>query len=571
MASEIHVSTAHPDGVRTIREAWERAAAAASDTTILLHDPMYQLRETLVLDQSRIPAGRTIRFSAAPSSRPVISGGREIELRGEMEAMWRLEAPPPPVRDLWIAGHRAERMRSDDLRTFLPDLDTRPDGFWTSSPGPAAWPDPTGVEMGFLVEWSHMIVGVDSVRPEEGGSRIIMRQPELDLCRRKEGVRAGRPSILENTGPPAVPGQWWLDAARGEILYLPRETDDPAGSGFVAPVLEVLLEIRGSTAPHGRIELSGLTFSHTGWNRPSTDGHVDLQANFTLRDDHLHERDGHITNIHNECRRSPAGVVLDSAREVRFESCTFAHLGGAGIDILRGSRDVEISGCELYDIAGSGIQVGGVDRLDHHPDSEDQIVERVVVEDCRIHDIGAEYYGSVGVFTGYVRNTRISHNEIFDLPYSGVHLGWGWGEEDPGGNKNMTNSAAYHQPMYFDTPTPARDNLVEANHIHHVMQRMNDGGGIYTLSDQPGTAIRSNAVHDSIGKPGGIYLDEGSAHIEVVGNLVYYVAKPLNFNNRGGDRIATCGVSGNTVDRRPSQEGFPRRILEQAGPRQVRI
>ncbi len=96
------------------------------------------------------------------------------------------------------------------------------------------------------------------------------------------------------------------------------------------------------------------------------------------------------------------------------------------------------------------------------------------------------------------------------------------------------------------------------------MQVLNDGGGIYTLGNQPGTVIRNNHIHDNMGReagnrgrgvPGGIYLDEGSGFIEVTGNLVYNVTRPMNYNNRAQNRIATCREHDNFFGVRPG--GLP--------------
>ena len=76
-------------------------------------------------------------------------------------------------------------------------------------------------------------------------------------------------------------------------------------------------------------------------------------------------------------------------------------------------------------------------------------------------------------------------------------------------------------PWRYDTPTAAKDNVIEGNHVHHVMLRLMDGGGIYTLvGGMPGTVIRDNRVHDATGWPGGICLDEGSADIEVAQDAI---------------------------------------------------
>ncbi len=39
---------------------------------------------------------------------------------------------------------------------------------------------------------------------------------------------------------------------------------------------------------------------------------------------------------------------------------------GSGLDLEFGSRDNTVAGCVFRDISGSGVQIGGVERVDHH-------------------------------------------------------------------------------------------------------------------------------------------------------------------------------------------------------------
>ena len=66
------------------------------------------------------------------------------------------------------------------------------------------------------------------------------------------------------------------------------------------------------------------------------------------------------------------------------------------------------------------------------------------------------------------------------------------------------------------------------------------------------------------------YLDEGSGFIEVTGNVVYNVARAINFNNRAQDRIDTCHVHDNFFDIDPGDRQLPaaaRQVMAEAGPR----
>jgi len=138
---------------------------------------------------------------------------------------------------------------------------------------------------------------------------------------------------------------------------------------------------------------------------------------------------------------------------------------------------------------------------------------------------GEQFFGAVGIWVGIARDIRIAHNEIADLPYTGVSLGW----------------------MWSPAPTPAKNNVVEYNHIHHVMQMLSDGGGIYTLGRQPGSALAHNHIHDVPVNAGraesnGMFLDEGTDSFEIAGNLIYGAARsPLRFH-RARDNVVRDNV-----------------------------
>lgn len=131
-------------------------------------------------------------------------------------------------------------------------------------------------------------------------------------------------------------------------------------------------------------------------------------------------------------------------------------------------------------------------------------------------------------FEGIVANTRIANNEVREMPYTGVSLGWRW---DP-------------------KPTPCRANAVERNHIHHVMQLLSDGGGIYTLGLQPGSFLRENWIHDIPRNAGraesnGMFLDQGTMDFTIEKNVIHGLPRaPLRFHmaitNTVRDNVLAC-------------------------------
>ena len=433
------------------------------------------------------------------------------------------------------------------------------EGYRTTAVDMANWRNVGDIEFCYVVVWAHTRCKVQSIKRQGDHAVVAMLQPYFTHARTKEGVQVGLPHYVENALELLdEPGEWYLDRPAKTVYYMPRPGEDMAKVEVLAPAVEKLVELRGALdQPVEHIRFEGIAFRHGSWLRPSKIGHCDVQANFIVDSDRKDSftRPGGFENVHSENLKSPANVVCHAAKSIRFDRCTFNQLGGAGLDIEFGSQDNVVSGCHFYDISGSAVQIGDVLKDDHHPDDPRKIVKNNSVVNCYIHDCAVDYLGGVGVFGGYTEGTVIAHNEICRMPYSGMSLGWGWGEEDAGGG-------GYQQPFFYDKPTPAKNNRIECNHIHYVMQPMQDGGAIYTLGNQPGTVIRGNHVHDNVWGPGGIYLDEGSGFIEITGNLVYNVGTPMTYNNGNQNRRATCKEHDNFFGVNP-KEAKP--ISEKAG------
>ncbi|MEP6676507.1 MAG: hypothetical protein ABJA78_15205, partial [Ferruginibacter sp.] len=135
---------------------------------------------------------------------------------------------------------------------------------------------------------------------------------------------------------------------------------------------------------------------------------------------------------------------------------------------------------------------------------EREICSNTHIIDNLVTDVTNEDWGCVGISAGYVRNINIEYNEVNEVSYSGICVGWGWTK----------------------TINAMRNNRIYANRVNHYAKHMYDVGGLYTLSAQPGTVISDNYI-DSIYKapyahdPNHwfyFYLDEGSAYISIKNN-----------------------------------------------------
>lgn len=550
----------------------ERARAAVrnknknmpGDILVFLRGGVYPLERTLAFEaRDSGTHGHNVVYSSYPGERATISGGKRLSTgwKRDSKGRWKVKVDIDNFRQLYVNGIRARRIRRKAPRGLeLWDIH----GYRTRNAGMARWRNQNDIE--FHYESSRSFcntrckLGGITRSKQRGYYDVWMWKPYFFLARTKDGMRVSYPSHVENVFEfPFRPGEWYLDRASDTVYYKPKRGEDMATAEVIVPALQTIVALRGTPDnPVHNIQFKHIEFAHGTWLEPSENGFVDVQANFRMSPDLSLLVGDSIKLLHGECLKSPSNIVCHAGKRIRFEGCAFTKLGGAGLDLECGAQDNVVIGCEFYDISGTAIQVGDVLQNDHHPQDPRFIVKNNRLINNYIHDVAVEYKGGLGIFVGYTNGTVVANNEICNLPYSGVSVGWGWGETDAGGG-------ARDQPSRFDKPTAARNNRIEHNHIHHVMLELCDGGGIYTLGNMPGTIIKGNHIHDNRGFFGGIYLDEGSGYIEIIGNVVHDVVKPMNYNNIAQNRNMTCNEHGNYFSSKHSHAKRPKAILRNAG------
>ena len=194
----------------------------------------------------------------------------------------------------------------------------------------------------------------------------------------------------------------------------------------------------------------------------------------------------------------PSNVRFSNSSGVALVGCVFSSLGAGALQFTGGGQDHLVSGCSFSDISGAAIQLGDYDTAGI-VDAELQIRNNNI-EDNFITNVAAEFRGACGIQVGYSAYTTIKHNTLSDLPYSGISIGWGWGTSDP---------------------SYAEFNVVAGNEVSDFKLVLEDGGGIYALSAQPGSVISRNWLYNmGKGAGGGAYYpDEGSAYWKVEENV----------------------------------------------------
>jgi hypothetical protein len=192
----------------------------------------------------------------------------------------------------------------------------------------------------------------------------------------------------------------------------------------------------------------------------------------------------------------PAAVQFVAARSVRFTRCSFMRLGSGGLLFSEGSRDNVVEACHFRDISGSAVTFGGIQDGDQADAS--QHTRNNVLRGSLVERTGVEYAGTAAITVGWAQDTVIEHCLIREVPYSGISLGWGWGQES-----------------YM------KNNSVRFTEVDRAMcGRMVDGGAVYTLGPQLGSSLHNNWLHGQCNGFGLLYHDSGSQGFDDHNNVL---------------------------------------------------
>jgi len=544
--------------------------------------------------------------------------------------IWKATAPSGFVtRQLYVDGKLATRARSASISrsnmTFVSDG-------WTFTSSSLGYlnnlANPARAELNIIGSWTNRYSPIQSVK----SNAVTMAQPAWDqntwgYDTVQSPYRQG-PIYAENDLTLLdQPGEWYQDVTAGALYYIPTAGQDLTKVDVELPQLEYLLSV-GAACPGGvpsggacvapptsnptqavayappaggdpyaqpahDIVFSGLTFSHTSWLQPNKDGFADQQTGGYLVGPRSNFPGGGQPPLFEAARphwlQMPAAVQVSAAKNISFVRDRFVALGqvalGIGNDasahasgVGLGANGVNVTGCVFSQVAGGGIVIGGIQAWSHHPCGDkvcaatdagaNLINQDMTVKDNLVHDVGIDYRDFAAIMFTYAANVVVSHNEIYNVPYSALNSGLGWGTNDAGGNNEYktrsTGNLYQYQPLY-GSATTAKNNTISANYVHLAMLQMNDGGCHYNLGFQPGTVVTQNYCE---GKGSGLsgtywgdYNDEGSAYItetkNVYANFGAYVTANANASNNTGHITFTnnwgssaspgLGGTGNTV------------------------
>lgn len=497
--------------LRQARE-WRRLGSSNAEggISIIMSGGVYRLYKPLFIrpEDSGTANSPTI-IRSADGERAVISGGIEVKgwrkgcddprLPAEVRSkVWVADAPMDgnrivETRQLWADGHKAMRASQ-----FAYGIMERMKAFNTDDES-ITIPTPKTdlsrarqLEMTVHQRWAIAILRVKEMKDLGNGlTKVWFHQPESQIEFAHpwpqpviDGDKGSSSFCLTNAAELLdEPGEWFQDYPSGRIYYYPEDGKDPNRMDITVPLLETLMNIGGTRERHvSNIRFENIAFEHSAWRRPLHEGHVTLQGGFRFIDGYKLAEPGlpHKAELENQAwiARPEAAVTAQFADSIGFSSCTFSHIGATAVDLAYAVSSSDISSCVFTDIGGTAIMAGwfGEQGFETHipykPAIDSDMCNRLTIERNTITDAANEDWGCGAVSAGYVRDTDISGNTISHVNYSGICVGWGWTAHESG----------------------MRNNRITDNSISDYARQLYDVGGIYVMSNQPGSVISGNTI-----------------------------------------------------------------------------
>ena len=463
----------------------------------------------------------------------VITGGVQIKGWRKQGKLWMADVPewngrPLEFRQIWVNGRKAVRAR--DVADFeqmwrIRGMDKEKEELYVPAAAIRKVLHARQVEMVLHEMWCVANLRVKDIKVQGDSAAITFHNPESHIHFMHPWpspmvTTNGHNSAFYLTNAKELldtPGEWYLDTKEQRLYYMPLPGEDMRTAEVEVPALETLLKVEGTPdEPVSYVTFKGITFRHATWLRPSIMGHAPLQAGmymieaYKIRPQISRPNGDHKLDNQGWVGRPAAAVEVNAANWVQFKNCTFEHCASTALDYHTFIKEGRIDNCTFRDIGGSAILAGSFGpegheaHLPYAPADMRNICTGLQILNNRIDDAANEDWGCLGIGAGFVRDIRIEHNEISNVSYTGISMGWGWNQQTCA----MAN------------------NVVRGNYIHHYARHMYDTAGIYTLGSQPHTFIEENVVSD-IYTPGYVhdpehwfylYTDEGSSYITVRNN-----------------------------------------------------
>jgi len=400
-----------------------RFSSVSGPKTVYLRQGTYYLPQPFVLTSA--DSGRNdapVLYQAYLGEKVIISGGMKLSLKWKPYRDGILQADTPAgleIDQFFVNGQRQHMARYPNF-----DANARyyngaaADAF---SPSRAAgWADPTGgyIHAMHRAHWGgyhYRITGKNENNEVsyEGGWQ---NNRQMGMHKEHRFVE----NIFEELD---APGEWFHDAKKNTLYYLPESDVDVKVALFEVVRLPHLIEFKGNRKqPVSHVNLSGFTFRHAA--RTFMDTKEPL-----LRSDWTIYRGG--------------AVFLTGAEDCIISDCEFDQLGGNSIFVSNYNRRIAVKGCHIHASGASGVCFVGDPAAVRNPLFEynqrqsykdidmtpgpksDNYPADCIVDDCLIHNVSVVEKQATGVQISMSKGITVRHCSIYDVGRAGINISEG--------------------------------------------------------------------------------------------------------------------------------------------------
>jgi len=522
-------STSNP--LQTVQFAIQKASTSLSENvTIYLREGIYYLPQTINIGPANWPTTKgTLRIQSYPSEKVVISGGKIItgSWNKISNIIWEKDVstyldPQGDIRQVFYNNQRISRSRFPSYASQdLLDIESIDPAFTAISFSNYKNQLPTlgsNAELITVFKWIHSIIPINNAHQGwlglrgrvwfEAGWTI---QPDADV-----GFAYIENIPLEQS--PDTTSLWEYDK-KNQKLRVKLALGEHPDNHIIIPQLDNIIRINNAS----NIVIDGITFKHArGWVMPQLQSIVDDGYKVSCNDLCYYDTQSgqHVVfdsaNL-NSFKMFEGAISLTNSTNIILSNNEISQSGGIGLSIHEGNNQITAEYNSISDIGSNCVNIGTQlknDNFSHH----------IIFKNNIINNCGVINPSGVGIWEGFSRNVEIAHNQISNLPYSGISWGWDWGNRTPHTSTNRFNN-------------------IHNNRIFDICKKLIDCGGIYTVGPNQDSTISHNLIYDIRVHPqmrqfnnpinipfnslvAGIYFDNCSAGFNVFNNIVYGIPRP---------------------------------------------
>lgn len=548
---------------------------------ILLHEGIYQFKETLVLG----PQNSGITWKAFPGEKVVFSGGIPVtDWEPYKNGIWKTTLKrTEKLRQLYVNGIPATMAHTEipiKGQGGYGEFIIQGNEPWAFKSGKTfdgvrflkkdfpSIKDPSDLEIQSQSTWVTTRLCVRKMIEDDNCYALLLEQPFASFLQNQGWGTAFNVNsnlkifnaleFLDN------PGEFYFDRQTQTVYYMPRPNENMNIAEVTAPVVETLVSIKGKHLKEhvSNINFEGIIFENTAWQLIEVAGShggggVQAAANTVKYGDiNWHNSLYQVTDI------ASATIEITSADHISFTNNIFRELGSIGINMENDVNETTIEGNIFLHIGACAVNIGhphhvyigkqngenegyGPYHIDNQNDKWDETVEglctHIRISNNLIRRTGFENPSNVVISAIFGHYIDISHNDIRYAPYTGISLGWAWEVFDG------TTGISLNKPTLS-----LRSNTIHHNRIGNVLQLLHDGGGIYLLAaqvpiekdarKQTWTNVYGNYLYDFGGNTrAGIHPDNGSRFVHfyenVFDNIPWSLIKVSSYARKGDYRI----------------------------------